>query len=984
MDKKIATLLIFFGLVFGAETAWAQGKTTTGKKDKKERKVTLSGSIIDARTKAGPGDVFITVMTADSVVVDTCHAYSYSIPGWYTREVSSYFTKIPAVAGKYIIKGEHPEYYTGYVNMNIKTIGRNTEFEGPTLKLRPKRSMDQDSLSLDEVVIKATRIKMVTKGDTLIFNADAFNLQEGSMLDALVRQLPGAELSSDGEIKVNGEKVEELTLNGRDFFKGNNKVMLENLPSFTVKNIQVFHKSTEKSQWAGKDVEKKHFTMDVQLKREYSTGILGNIEGGIGTSDRYLGRLFALRYTDCSRLSVFANTNNVNENRKPGQNGDWDPSRQPNGQKATRMAGMDLLIDEREHRWREQASVTFEWNKSTDESTTNAESFFATGNTFSRSMSASESTYKNLAFSNNFALMKPHWIMSYIGGSYSESKGNGWSRSATSDASLDNWGNVQASLDSVFVASLNPELQARLINRSANSSLNNGSYLYLYTQNMASIKLPNGDMIDLMAYATTSRTKSEGFSRQQVDYFRAQGMDIAQNKHNNEPQHGYSYSGSAAYRLQVSPFYVIAPEIEFRQEYASENHETYRLDLLEGWGANTSHSLGELPSNRNVMLEALDLNNSYDKRTMSRTTSLNLSQNFTVRNDSVDLWASVDLPLEYRNNRLNYNSASLNTTAKQSRWLLNPALYMNLYLMKHNIMMRFNARMTESLPDLMNTIDRRNDENPLSVQLGNPDLKSSLSETATFGIDKRWNGKTAFATGIDFNMSANQRSISQGYTMDKTTGVYTFRPVNVDGNWNMSLTQRFSMEFGGGKEWHFENTPNYAFAQSVDMAAVEGETNSGLSKVHTNTWGDNMRLEYRKGDLSLGLNGNIAYRHSTSDQQSFTNVNATNFAYGFTGEYVIPWMKVNIATDIKMFSRRGYASSDLNTNDLVWNASMSKSLLKGKLIARLEAFDILHQLRNTEIIINAQGRTETVTNTIPRYAMLHLQWQFNKMPKKKR
>ena len=70
-------------------------------------------------------------------------------------------------------------------------------------------------------------------------------------LDALIRQLPGAELNSQGEIKVNGRKVDELTLNGKDFFKNNKKMMLENLPSYVVKNIKVFNKTTERSQWSG-------------------------------------------------------------------------------------------------------------------------------------------------------------------------------------------------------------------------------------------------------------------------------------------------------------------------------------------------------------------------------------------------------------------------------------------------------------------------------------------------------------------------------------------------------------------------------------------------------------------------------------------------------------------------------------------------------------------------------------------------------------
>lgn len=86
---------------------------------------------------------------------------------------------------------------------------------------------------LKGVTISATKIKFYNKGDTIVYNADAFQLGEGSMLDALIRQLPGAELRN-GQIYVNGKFVSSLLLNGKDFFKGNNQIMLDNLPTYMV------------------------------------------------------------------------------------------------------------------------------------------------------------------------------------------------------------------------------------------------------------------------------------------------------------------------------------------------------------------------------------------------------------------------------------------------------------------------------------------------------------------------------------------------------------------------------------------------------------------------------------------------------------------------------------------------------------------------------------------------------------------------------
>ena len=73
----------------------------------------------------------------------------------------------------------------------------------------------------------------------------------------------------------------------------------------------------------------------------------------------------------------------------------------------------------------------------------------------------------------------------------------------------------------------------------------------------------------------------------------------------------------------------------------------------------------------------------------------------------------------------------------------------------------------------------------------------------------------------------------------------------------------------------------------------------------------------------------------------------------------------------------------MNTTDWVWNAELTRSFVKGHLVAKLQGFDFLRQLSNTSYAVNAQGRTETWHNSIPRYAMLSLSWRFNVNPKKK-
>ena len=162
-------------------------------------------------------------------------------------------TDMPRVRQKLIVRVTHKEFETTYLTYDLKNFGRNRQIELPVI-LMERKPME---IALKGVVVRPTRIKIVQRGDTIVYDANAFNLPEGSMLDDLVRELPGAELKSNGEIFVNGKKVDYLMLNSREFFRGNNQVMLRNLPYYTVNNIKVYNRTTDLSRFLGREAEKK-------------------------------------------------------------------------------------------------------------------------------------------------------------------------------------------------------------------------------------------------------------------------------------------------------------------------------------------------------------------------------------------------------------------------------------------------------------------------------------------------------------------------------------------------------------------------------------------------------------------------------------------------------------------------------------------------------------------------------------------------------
>jgi hypothetical protein len=188
---------------------------------------------------------------------------------------------------------------------------------------------------------------------------------------------------------------------------------------------------------------------------------------------------------------------------------------------------------------------------------------------------------------------------------------------------------------------------------------------------------------------------------------------------------------------------------------------------------------------------------------------------------------------------------------------------------------------------------------------------------------------------------------------------------------------------GEKRYWTWHVSAGALWDHSKDHAMLEGYTESRVNTVNTLTLHDGAYIQYNKGMLNVRATGDIRWRHSEGKMYDFETLNATDFQYGLSARYTLPRINTTLSADGNMYSRRGYGSSELNTDDFVLNASISQPFLKGKLIARIEAFDLLHQLSNTQYSVNAQGRTETWYRSLPHYVMAHLVYHWNKNPKKK-
>ena len=271
-------------------------------------------------------------------------------------------------------------------------------------------------------------------------------------------------------------------------------------------------------------------------------------------------------------------------------------------------------------------------------------------------------------------------------------------------------------------------------------------------------------------------------------------------------------------------------------------------------------------------------------------------------------------------------------------------------------------------------VDYRDDSNPLNIMLGNPHLKNTRTHNMGIKFERNMKKQRMFNTSIGSHIYAHR--LAMGYTYDTQTGVRTVTPDNINGNWDITGQLNYSARFDENGKFTYSTNTNATYVNSVDLIEQL------RSEVHTTNINETLKLNARfSAKASLNVKADLHWQHSTSGRENFSTINVADFDYGLGGVFQIP-LGFQFSTDMTMYSRRGYNDHSMNTNELVWNARLSRTFPKAGLTVMLDAFDLFGQLSNVRRTINAQGRTETWSNVTPQYAMLHILYRLNKKPKK--
>ena len=895
--------------------------------------------------------------------IDTMSYFHFSVP-----------RKDSLIVFDVVCEGFEPQTVT-YNLSNVKKREKYREIPTIFMKKAP--------VTLKEVTVTATKVKFYNKGDTLVYDATAFELAEGSMLDALISQLPGVELSNDGQIKVNGQFVESLLLDGKEFFDGNNNLMLENIAAYTVKNIEVYEGVTQRDKEIGK-TQNKVLTMDVRLKKEYNVGWLVNLQGGYGTKNRYTGRAFLSWFNPKWRISGVGNINNLNDNRQPGRNDTWTPDMLPSGKKEFRDFGINYNFETPDEKTRAQGSLTYRQTINNVETNTNRINFLQGGDTYERSFSSSHD--KQLSLTTNHSFFKRNDKVGgglYVNGSYLNNKNDAASLAASFN---EDPGEMTRKMLEAIYSDGSPEMLASLINRSATMTDGWNRTMSVSVLPNFNWKLPGSeDVLYVRGGYSYSNTKADLWKDYEINYgANPMFTEKLRQYTDNSPNRNFFWRGSVEYSTQIKNVYF-SLDYTFQHSNQKKDSYMYALDHLNDRGM-----YGVLPSD---YLLAFDPANSYRSHLWQNRHMLEPYIRYTKRfkNSVFNIYLDGTISLVHR--KFAYWRDNKDYLKSVSNALISfPHMYnasMWYYFSKYgegrdadyrnNI--RYSYIIDPTLPDLYNMMDFVDDADPLNIYIGNPDLKPAIRQRHQ--IWWRYHpAKAKFLEEFSVSYTTTHNALVQGYTYDTFTGVRYNKMYNVNGNRTFAVSDNVSWQFGKNKQFTLSYTIDAGFSQETDMIGVDAEAPE-LTKIHSSTANQRFKFSWQLGKQNISLRCDWLNRHSTSSQPGFTTLNANHINAGVQGVFILP-AGFGISTDFMCYTRRGYGVSYLDTTDAIWNLRVSYAPPKNKhWVFMLDGFDMLQQLSNVNYVVTASGRTISYTNVIPRYIMFSIQYRLNIQPKKR-
>ncbi|MDE7471061.1 MAG: outer membrane beta-barrel family protein, partial [Paramuribaculum sp.] len=721
--------------------------------------------------------------------------------------------KMPRKSGRYYISFEHEKYNPFVKTLDIGHIG-GRELQRDLGKVVLVKAPRQ----LGEVTVTATKVKFYNKGDTLVYNADAFELPEGSMLDALVAQLPGVEIKENGQIYVNGKFVENLILNGKDFFAGNSQVMLENLGAYMVKDVAVYEQAGEKSKFMGRDMGDKSYVMDVRLKKEYRQGWIANIEGGAGTNSRYMGRFFGMRYTDFTRVGVYANVNNLSDNGRQDERGGFDPAKRMPGSKRHRNAGMTYNASTRDDRLSSSGNIIWAHTASFDDERTTRTNFLPGGDNYSYHYKTGKGI-SNMVRGNTgtyYEVSKSVKMNLSVIGNYSSFDNRYDNLDATFNTEQTEM--TRNLLDSLYITS-NPAVN-EMVNRIAKKTASKGHNFSMDLGYNNWIKVPyTSDMMQVWMYGKYIEERTRSNSLYRINTGRDYEPKFNEGQwYDTKPNRGYEINSGVSYNY-LSRF-VLEPRYEFTHRRKVKNQLTHIMDNLADLGiygltapvgaeystddsywSNTSSNIHDIGAKFNIWFKG----------------KMNISLNGGVQLVGANLWYNrFNKPFKIKRHSI---MPVVKEAMAQYEWGKARSNYGTL---PKNIV-KLIYKLNGNIPELEWLLPITDNTDPMNIYEGAETLKNQFNHN--WELSWSWKDSSRpFNHKIELTYALQSNALVRGYTYDTATGVRRIRSYNTSGNWSEGANSIVSLQFGPKRKMALSNNAGISYGHATDMIGTNVET----------------------------------------------------------------------------------------------------------------------------------------------------------------
>ena len=281
----------------------------------------VSGKVIEQDTQDAVIQATASILSGEKVVANgvtnTDGAFRITAPsdGTYTLKIT----------------------YVGFKTYTKKfTLKDGKGYQAGTITLAP------DAIMLKGATVTARASKVTLKADTFVYNAAAFRTPEGSVVEELVKRLPGAEVSDDGTIKINGKEVKKILVDGKEFMTGDTKTAIKNLPTNIIDRIKAYDKQSDLARVSGIEDGEEETVLDFGIKQGMNKGIMVNADLAAGTEHRYAGRIFGGIMSNNTKVFMMTNANNTNDMGFPGGGGGGRFGGGRQGLTANKMTGVNL------------------------------------------------------------------------------------------------------------------------------------------------------------------------------------------------------------------------------------------------------------------------------------------------------------------------------------------------------------------------------------------------------------------------------------------------------------------------------------------------------------------------------------------------------------------------------------------------------------------------------------------------------------------